>query len=161
MLWDNISNSFRSSSGDRVTGEEAVAKWDRLSQTAGIDNLLDHIVQLMWKTGYTGEVVDDKISQNLYADLALDWAKVPVKPSTLYERIEHLPQMGHVLEHHKKLRASEPETDKRVGDKKRARWKGQNAAADTAQKPAGDSKSLEKKNKVGELKVMSEYDLAL
>jgi len=38
MFWDTLSNSFRSSFGHRVPSEEAVTKWDRLSQTAGIDN---------------------------------------------------------------------------------------------------------------------------
>jgi hypothetical protein len=159
--WETFSNSFRSSFGDRVTREEAVEKWNKLSQTAGIDNFLDQIVQLMWKTGYTGEVVDDKISQNLSAELALDWAKVPVKPPTLHERIQLLRQMGHVLERHKKMRATGTEAEKRGGEKKRAKRKGQSATADTAQKPAGDSKSSEKKDKAVELKGMSEYNLAL
>ena len=118
-------------------------------------------MQLMWKTGYTGKVVDDKISQNLSAELALDWAKVPVKPPTLHERIQLLRQMGHVLERHKKMRATGTEAEKRGGEKKRAKRKGQSATADTAQKPAGDSKSSEKKDKAVELKGMSEYNLAL
>jgi hypothetical protein len=105
--------------------------------------------------------VDDKISQILNADLALDWTKVPVKPPTLHERIQLLCQMEHVLEWHKKIRASELETEKRGGDKKRAKRKGQSAAADTAQKPTGDFKSSKKKYKAVELKGMSEYNLAL
>jgi hypothetical protein len=134
---------------------------DRLSQTASIDNFLDQIVQLMWKTGYTGEVVDDKICQNLHADLALDWAKVPVKPLTLHERIQLLRQMGHVLERHKKMRSLGPETEKRGDEKKRAKRKEQSAAAVTAEEPAGDFKSSGEKDKAVELKGMSEYNLAL
>ena len=159
--WNTFTNSFRSSFGDRVTREEAVEKWNRLSQTAGIDTFLDQIVQLMWRTGYTGEVVDDKISQNLNADLALDWAKVLVKPASLHERIQLLRSMGHVLERHKKMRASGTETEKRGGEKKRAKRKGQSTTADTAQKTAGDNQSSEKKDKAVELKGMSEYYLAL
>jgi len=161
MLLDSISNSFWSSFGDRVTREKAVDKWDRLSQTAGVDNILDQIVQLMWKTGYTGEIVDNKISQNLNTDLALDWGKVLVKSPTLHERIQLLRQMGHVLDQHKKIRASRPKTEKRGGEKKRAKRKGQSAAAGTAQKPMGDCKSWEKKDKAVELKGMSEHNLAL
>jgi hypothetical protein len=66
---------------------------------------LNQIVKLMWRTGNTGEVGDDKISQNLNADLVHDWAKVPVKPPTLHESIQLLCQMGHVLERHQKMRA--------------------------------------------------------
>jgi hypothetical protein len=95
MSWDTISksNSFRSSVGDKVTREDEVTKWDKLLQTAGIDNLFDQIVQFMWKTGYTGQVVDDKIFQNLNVDQPLAWDKVPVKRPTLHERIQLLHQM--------------------------------------------------------------------
>src|SRR5260221_4732710 len=68
LSWARFTFSFRQSFGDRVTREEAVAKWDRLIQTAGIDAFLDKIVQLMWKTGYSGEVVDDQISKGLGVD---------------------------------------------------------------------------------------------
>jgi hypothetical protein len=105
--------------------------------------------------------VDNKISRNLNVDLALDGALVPVKPPTLHERLQLVLQMGHVLEPHKKIRASGPETEKRGGEKKPAARKGQSAAADTAKKPAGDSKSSEKKDKAVELKGLSKYNLAL
>jgi hypothetical protein len=161
MWWDTFSNSFRSFFGDRVTREEAVNKWDRLSQVAGIDNLLDQIVQLTLKTGYAGEVVDAKILQNLNPDVTVDWTKLPVKPPTLHERIQLLHQMGHVLARHKKITTSGPEIENRGGEKKRAKWKGQSATADTAQTPAGDSTSPEKKENAVELKCRSEYNLAL
>jgi hypothetical protein len=158
--WDTFSHSFRSSFGDRVTREEAVVKWDKLSQTAGIDTFLDQIVQLMWKTGYSGEVVDDKISQGLSTELALDWAKVAVKPALLNERIQLLRHMGHVLERHKKLRTPGAGAEKKGGEKKRAKRKGQSATADTDKQNAGESKTPpEKRDKAVELKGMSEYYL--
>ena len=98
--WESFTHAFRSLFGDRVTREEAVVKWDKLSQTSGVDTFLDKVVQLMWKTGYKGEVVDDKISQGLSSELALDWAKVAAKPASLHERIQLIRQMGHVLECH-------------------------------------------------------------
>jgi hypothetical protein len=158
--WDRFTHSFRSSFGDRVTREEAVAKWDKLTQTAGIDAFLDKIVQLMWKTGYSGEVVDDKISQGLNSELALDWAKVPVKPESLHERIQMIRHMGHVLERHKKMRAPVTGTEKKGGDKKSTKRKGQRATADTEKKEAGESQAPpEKRDKAVELKGMSEYNL--
>lgn len=159
--WDTFTHSFRSSFGDRVTREEAVVKWDKLSQTAGIDAFLDQIVQLMWKTGYGGEVVDDKISQGLNAELALDWAKVAVKPASLHERIQLIRHMGHVLERHKKLRTPGTGAEKKGGEKKRAKRKGQSATADTEKQTSGENKTPpEKKDRAVELKGMSEYNLS-
>jgi hypothetical protein len=159
--WDTFTLSFRSSFGDRVTRDEAVAKWDKLTQTAGIDAFLDKIVQLMWKTGYSGEVVDDKISQGLNAELALDWAKVAVKPESLHERIQLIRHMGHVLERHQKTRTPVTRTEKKEGEKKKsAKRKGQKASADTEKKEAGSTQtSTEKRDKAVELKGMSEYNL--
>ena len=77
----------------------------------------------MWKTGYKGEVEDDKISQGLSSELALDWAKVAAKPASLHERIQLIRQMGHVLERHKKLRTPSTGAEKKGGEKKRAKRK--------------------------------------
>ena len=160
--WESFTHAFRSSFGDRVTREEAVVKWDKLSQTAGIDTFLDQVVQLMWKTGYKGEVVDDKISQGLSSELALDWAKVAAKPASLHERIQLIRQMGHVLERHKKLRTPGTGAEKKGGEKKRAKRKGQSATADTEKQTTGENKTPpgEKKDKAVELKGMSEYYLS-
>jgi len=59
----------------------------------------------MCKNGYFSDVVDDKISKGLNAELALDWAKVAVKPETLHERIQLIRHMGHILERHSKMKA--------------------------------------------------------
>jgi hypothetical protein len=109
----------------------------------------------MWKTGYTGEVVNDKIFQNINIDRALDLAKSLVKPPTLHERIQFLRQRGQVLECHKQMRTSGSATQKRAGNKNRAKQKGQSAAPNTAQEPTGDSKSQEKEDKAVEIKGMS------
>jgi len=76
----------------------------------------------MWKTGYKGEVVDNKISQGLSSELALDWAKVAAKPTSLHERIQLIRQMGLVLERHKKLRTPGTVAEKKGGEKKHAKW---------------------------------------
>ena len=83
--WDAFSITFRSSFGDRITRDQAVEKWDKLTQTAGVDTFLDNVFQLMWKTGYTGGVVDEKISRGLIPELAQDWAQVNIKPKTLWK----------------------------------------------------------------------------
>src|SRR6266566_5213762 len=122
--WESFTHASRSLFGDRVTREEAVVKWDKLSQTSGVDTFLDQVVQLMWKTGYKGEVVDDKISQGLSSELALDWAQVGAKPASLHERVQLIRQMGHVLERHKNLRTPGTGVVRKGGEKKRAKRKG-------------------------------------
>jgi len=158
-----FNHSFQSFFGDRVRRDEAVSKWNKLTQTAGIDAFLDKIVQLMWKTGYSSEVVDDKISQGLNMELALDWAKVAVKPDTLHERIQLIHHMGNILERHSKMKPPpvSAETEKNGGEKKSTKQKRQKAPADTEKKEAGSNQtSTEKKDKAVELKDMSEYMLA-
>jgi hypothetical protein len=116
----------------------------------------------MWKTEYTGGVVDDKISRGLIPELALDWAKVKTKPETLWERIQMIREMGHVLERHKRTRNDTAKPEKNEGEKRqRAKRKGQRAPADTDKKPAGeaDKPPTERKDKAVELKGMSEYYL--
>jgi len=71
----------------------------------------------MWKTGYTGKVVDIKISHNLNADQGLNLANVTVKRHTLHERIKRLRKMGNVLERHKQMRASGAKIEKGGGEK--------------------------------------------
>jgi hypothetical protein len=79
----------------------------------------------MWKTGYSGKVVEDKISQGLNAELALDWAKVDVKPDTLHERIQFIRHMGHVLVWHSKMKVPpvRDESEKKGGEKKSTKQK--------------------------------------
>jgi hypothetical protein len=108
-----------------------VVKWDKLSQTASINTFIDQIVQLMWKTGHSGEVVDNKISQGLSTEIALNWAQVAVKPLLLNQGIYLLLHMGHVLECHRKLRIPGARAEKKGGEKKRGKQKGQSATADT------------------------------
>jgi hypothetical protein len=132
--WDRFTHSFQSSFDESVTKEEAVAKWDWLTQTARIDAFLDKIVQLIWKTGYFGEVVVDNISQGLNFKLALDWAKVPVKPKSLHERIQMISHMGHVLERHKKIRDPLTRTEMKGDENKSTKRKGQRATTDTEKK---------------------------
>lgn len=52
----------------------------------------------MWKTGYEGQVVDDKISRYLLPDLGLSWALFTPKPRTLIEWIAALRELGHTHE---------------------------------------------------------------
>jgi hypothetical protein len=114
----------------------------------------------MRETGYSGEVVGYKISQGLNVELALDWAQVTVKSDTLHERIQLIRHMGHVLNRQSKMKAPpvRAETEKKGGEMKSTKQKGQKVCADTQKKEAGSNQtSSEKKDKVGELKGMSEF----
>ena len=104
----------------------------------------------------------DKIFQGLSSEIALDWAKVAAKPASLHERIQLVRQIGHVLERHKKLRTPGTGAEKKGGEKKHAKRKGQTATAGTEKKNTGENKIPpgKAKDKAVELKGMSEYYLS-
>jgi hypothetical protein len=78
---------------------------------------------------------------------------VTVKPALLKERIQLLHPMAHVLERHMKLMIPEAVAEKKGGEKKRTKRKGQSATADTDKQNAGKSKTPpEKRDKAVELK---------
>lgn len=102
--WSQFTTSFHESFASGVLREESVVKWDKLTHTAdgGIDLCLDQVVQLMWKTGYSGAIVNDKISNNLHNDLKLESAQVASKPGELADRIKMLRRMCKIIEEHQK-----------------------------------------------------------
>jgi hypothetical protein len=69
---------------------EAVSEWNGLRQTGGIDAFLDAITRLMWVTGYSDDVVKDKLAEGLKRELALDWVKVRQKPKSVEQQIAML-----------------------------------------------------------------------
>ncbi|KAH0613221.1 uncharacterized protein H6S33_009601 [Morchella sextelata] len=90
--WDSFVDAFRAAFGEAISRDNAVAQWNTLTHTArgGIDLFLNTIIQLMWKTGYEGQLVDDKIHNSLLPDLGMSWALFNPKPKSLMERIAAL-----------------------------------------------------------------------
>jgi hypothetical protein len=52
----------------------------------------------MWVTGYSDDVVKDKLAEGLKRELALDSAKVQHKPKLVEQQIAILRDMGHSIE---------------------------------------------------------------
>ena len=104
--WSTFVESFRNAFGEAISRDTAVAQWDALTHTleGGIDSFLNSIVQLMWKTGYEGTQVDDKITASLHEELGLSWALYTSKPVTLIERVVALWELGNTHEKHRKKR---------------------------------------------------------
>ena len=60
--WDCSVGSLGTSLGRRLTGEKAVHEFEKQEDLKGIDRILDVLSWLIWQTGYSDEVVEDKIS---------------------------------------------------------------------------------------------------
>lgn len=60
--WVVFVESLRSSfSKTEVSREQAVTEWQSLKHTTSIDQYLDTLIRLMWRTGYKGAIVEDKL----------------------------------------------------------------------------------------------------
>ncbi|KAH0604948.1 uncharacterized protein H6S33_004930 [Morchella sextelata] len=150
--WDSFVYAFRAAFGEAIYRDDAVAQWNALTHTArgGIDLFLNTIIQLMWKTGYEGQLVDDKIHNSLLADLGMSWALFTPKPKSLMERIAALRELGHTHERYQGLAAEKapPRTKKDPPAEKDWQPKRKREAA----RSSGPQKASRLKDKEVELK---------
>jgi hypothetical protein len=93
--WDRVVAFLRSSFGSRLTGKKAVREFEKLEHSKRIDAFLDELTRLIWQTGYSDDVVNDRISRSLNEELSKDWSKVQDKPDSLAGRLIRLREMGH------------------------------------------------------------------
>src|SRR5205807_1289103 len=74
--WDTfklLQASFR----QRMTRNKSVLEWNRLHHCEGqIDNFLDQIIILAYATGYSGDMVIDKVKEGLMDTMQASWAIV-------------------------------------------------------------------------------------
>ena len=96
--WATFMEALRSFFSNRVSREQAVMDWHLLKHTNSIDDYLGKLIRLMWRSGYKGQTVEDKLKQGLNHKLGEDWARVIKKPETVEEQIVLLREMGHWLE---------------------------------------------------------------
>ena len=52
----------------------------------------------MWHTGYSEEVVQDKLVRGLHKEIGLAWAQTLQQPRSLYEQMALLRDIGHSFE---------------------------------------------------------------
>jgi len=89
-----ISSSF----GTKVGKEQAITEWLTLQHSNSIDDYLDTLINLVWRTGYPEEVAKDKLVRGLNKEVGLAWAQTPNKPDKLDEQMAMLRDIGHNLE---------------------------------------------------------------
>jgi len=74
----------------KVGKEQAVTQWLNLQHTNSIDEYLDSLTNLMWRTGYPEDVAKNKLVQGFNREVGLAWAQTPNKPCTLHEQMAML-----------------------------------------------------------------------
>jgi len=70
-----------------VSKEQAITEWLTLQHNNSIDNYLDTLINLVWRTGYPEEVAKDKLIRGLNKEVGLAWAQTPNKPEKLNEQM--------------------------------------------------------------------------
>ena len=101
--WSVFVESLRASFATRLGREQAVNQWQELKHTDSIDDFLDSLTNLMWRTVYSQEVATDKMVRGLNKGIGLVWAQTPQKPRSLYEQMALLRDIGHSLENFRVL----------------------------------------------------------
>ena len=101
--WNVFVESLRASFATTVGGEQAVNQWQELKYTDLIDDFLDRLSNLMWRTGYTEAVAKDKLIRGLNKEAGLAWAQTPQKPRSLHEQMALVRDIDHNLENFKVL----------------------------------------------------------
>ena len=92
-------------------------QWLELKHTDLIDDFLDSLTNLMWRTGYTDEVAKDILIRGLNQEVGLAWAQIPQKPCSLHEQMALIRDIGHNLENFKVLnKTHRPITRTRLRD---------------------------------------------
>src|SRR5947209_471904 len=98
--WNTVFKLFQASFGQRMTRDKSVLEWNRLRHREGqIDNFLDRIITLAYATGYSGDMVIDKVKEGLTDTMRASWAMVQNKPKDVSEYMAALRAFGHEIEH--------------------------------------------------------------
>src|SRR5437588_13083799 len=83
-----------------MTRDKSVLEWNRLRHHEGqIDNFLDRIITLAYATGYSGDMINDKVKKGLTDTMRASWAIVQNKLKDVSEYMVALRAFGHGIEH--------------------------------------------------------------
>ena len=98
-IWNTFCAFLQSSFGQSLTRDKSVQEWNRLRHRDGIiDYFLDRIHNLIYATGYTGEMVKDKIKEGLTDEMRRNWAMVQGKLEKIYPYMDALRKFAHEIE---------------------------------------------------------------
>jgi len=90
QTWSVFVEALHSSFGTKVGKEQAITEWLILQHSTSIDDYLDTLINLVWRTGYPKEVAKDKLVHSLNKQVGLAWAQMPNKLEKLEEQITML-----------------------------------------------------------------------
>jgi hypothetical protein len=122
-----------------------VREFQQLQHTKGIDAYLDELIRLMWQTGYSDDVVKDKIDASLNNELSKDWSKVD-KPTELAGWLMKLREMGHRNERWMELHGQgKKDSSGSKGEKKKEEKKGDYNRSNKGKKEGGNPSGKKKK----------------
>ena len=97
--WNTFFALLQSSFGQCLARDKSVQEWNHLRHRDGnIDYFLDRIRNLIYATGYTGEMVKDKIKEGLTDEMRRNWAMVQGKPEQIYPYMDALQKFAHEIE---------------------------------------------------------------
>jgi hypothetical protein len=169
--WSSFFDLIRTSFGQSLSRDLYVVEWERIKHQDGkIDEFLDKLGDLMWKVGYSGEAIKDKIKSGLTSSLRRSWAAVQHKPENVSAYMGALREFAHQIEdddryekRHSSNRTSNPAESsggKRKKEKKEKKNKEgkEHAARSSSQKDtkSGKKNSSGFKDKDKELKGIPE-----
>jgi hypothetical protein len=97
--WSTFFTLLQTSFGGSLTRDRSVLEWNRLRHRDGnIDGFLDRIIMLSYATGYSGDMVLDKIKEGLTDEMRRNWAMVQNKPTAVPEYLAALRAYAHEIE---------------------------------------------------------------
>ena len=133
--WNTFFALLQASFGGSLTRDVSVVEWNRLRHQEGkIDAFLDRLIHLTYATGYSGDMVIDKIKEGLTDTMRRNWALVQNKPKDTSEYIAALRAFGHEIE----------QTDKSISNHNRSRGSG--GGSENASKRRGKREKKERKD---------------
>jgi len=74
QTWSIFVEALYSFFGTKVGKEQAITEWLILQHSTSIDDYLDTLINLVWRTRYLEEVAEDKLVHGLNQEVRLAWA---------------------------------------------------------------------------------------
>ena len=101
--WSVFVESLRAAFTTGVGREQVMNQWQDFKHIDSIDDFLDRVNNLMWRTRYSEEIPEDKMVRGLNKEIGLGWAQIRQKPRSLHEQTALLKDIGHSLENFRVL----------------------------------------------------------
>ena len=159
--WSVFVESLRVLFATRIGREIAVNQWQELKYTDSIDDFLNSLTNLIWRTGYSEEVAKDKMVRGLNQEIGLAWAQTPQKPRSLHEQMALLRDIRHALENFRVLNKQTHDPKPKHQNGYHNMGNNNNIGGDQRGKQRGQGQiSTDRKDRTVELKGILEHIIA-